>query len=287
MKTYCYQFKDELIYVIHKSDEIWIPIKSITTACKLSHTNTLHRLKQYKEDCPHHFMLVTAVSIDENYHKYKNSSIQLISLPGLLQYVSVIGKNINNLNLLLEFCNWVDLTLQTKLMDVYRSRNAVALLDRVKTTTGRVLQVCDIIDSADFNDVFVHSWRIDYRKEKDRYSIITLINKKKTYLSRFVTNCPDNMYVDHINHDLFDNRQSNLRICTNSQNCMNRKPYVKYKGVQYNKKKDYFYACVIKNGKRITKHCFSTEEDAARAYNEMAKEIHGEFAYLNFIEESK
>lgn len=40
-------------------------------------------------------------------------------------------------------------------------------------------------------------------------------------MHRFVTNCPDGFVVDHLNHNRTDNRKTNLRICTESQNLAN------------------------------------------------------------------
>lgn len=46
--------------------------------------------------------------------------------------------------------------------------------------------------------------------------------KKFIYLHRFVTNCPPDMVVDHINHITLDNRKQNLRVCTQSENSKNK-----------------------------------------------------------------
>lgn len=47
--------------------------------------------------------------------------------------------------------------------------------------------------------------------------------KQTILLHRVLTDCPDGMVVDHINHNKSDNRMCNLRVCTNSTNMLNRK----------------------------------------------------------------
>jgi AP2-like factor (euAP2 lineage) len=87
--------------------------------------------------------------------------------------------------------------------------------------------------------------------------------------------------TDHKNHNGLDNRKENLRICThqqNNQNCRPKKNTIsKYKGVVKTNKS--FTAKINKN--HIGR--FDSEEDAARAYNVKAKELYGEFAYLNKV----
>ncbi|MFL5652604.1 MAG: HNH endonuclease [Ktedonobacteraceae bacterium] len=47
--------------------------------------------------------------------------------------------------------------------------------------------------------------------------------RKTTGMHRFLTDTPDGLQVDHLNHNTLDNRRCNLRLATNSQNLMNRK----------------------------------------------------------------
>ena len=95
---------------------------------------------------------------------------------------------------------------------------------------------------------------------------------------------PDNMVVDHINHDTLDNRRSNLRICTHKQNLANRKKHKlatsKYKGVRRINRKTPWEAEI--SGKYIG--VFKTEKEAALAYNTKAKELFDQYAYLNALE---
>jgi len=44
----------------------------------------------------------------------------------------------------------------------------------------------------------------------------------KEYLHRLIMNPPANIQIDHKNLNKLDNRRCNLRICTHSQNGMNR-----------------------------------------------------------------
>lgn len=98
---------------------------------------------------------------------------------------------------------------------------------------------------------------------------------------------PDGMMVDHIDGDTTNNRIGNLRLGTNQQNQYNRGPKNgrRYKGV---------HAChagwkaeiaLLVEGRRKLKYLgvYCLEEEAALAYNQVAKDLHGEFAKLNEV----
>lgn len=105
-------------------------------------------------------------------------------------------------------------------------------------------------------------------------------SRKIILLHRLILNTPDNMDTDHSNHDKCDNRKTNLRICTTSQNMVNIhiKDGKKYKGV-HKSRNGTFYA---KNA-NIHLGTFSTPELAAQAYNDAVKSRYGNFAQLNKI----
>lgn len=108
-------------------------------------------------------------------------------------------------------------------------------------------------------------------------------------MHRAIMTPPDDMVVDHINRNPLDNRRENLRVVTHRQNIINmgaRKHNTSgFRGVGWDKEKRK-WRVQIRNGttnKFIGR--FDTPEEAARAYDEAAKQLHGEVAVLNFPEE--
>lgn len=89
--------------------------------------------------------------------------------------------------------------------------------------------------------------------------------------------------IDHINGDRSDNRISNLRACSLQENRRNtigiptRRKYSRFKGVTKDKY-GRWCAQITRDGVGIRLGPFDTEEAAASAYREKAKEVHGEFA---------
>jgi len=104
-------------------------------------------------------------------------------------------------------------------------------------------------------------------------------------MHRAILNPPSNLRVDHINHNGLDNRRENIRICTHPENMQNQRKIrgtsSKYKGTSWNKRIGKWQAYVQPNGVRLHLGYFSTEEEAAAAYDTAAIQYYGEFANLN------
>ena len=100
---------------------------------------------------------------------------------------------------------------------------------------------------------------------------------------RLVTDCPDNMVVDHINHNTLDNRKENLRICTVSQNGMNQKLSSRnksgVKGVSFHTKSHKWRATITVNKKQIELGEFDDIQDAINARKEAEIKYFDEYRY--------
>jgi hypothetical protein len=100
----------------------------------------------------------------------------------------------------------------------------------------------------------------------------------------------DILQVDHKDLNKLNNLRSNLRMCTGSQNEMNKNKSSgqhssTYKGVTWHIPTQKWRTSIRFNGKRIYIGYFVDEIVAARAYNGAAIKYHGEFARLNIIPE--
>lgn|SRR4051812_40385439 len=92
--------------------------------------------------------------------------------------------------------------------------------------------------------------------------------------------CPD--IIDHIDGDPLNNRISNLRAATHSQNMMNRRIHSTnasgYKGVKWDEKEKRWEARIRANGVVFKLGRFKTAEAASAAYQNASIKHHGEFA---------
>lgn len=99
----------------------------------------------------------------------------------------------------------------------------------------------------------------------------------------------DGFYCDHINGIPLDNRRCNLRLASKTENMQNisrrrNKTTSRFKGVFKRKDSGKFRVIIMANGTRVNVGQFEDEVTAARAYNEAANRLHGEFACLNDLE---
>lgn len=103
----------------------------------------------------------------------------------------------------------------------------------------------------------------------------------------FITGLP---YVDHVNGNGLDNRRTNLRLATASQNQANqrmrRDNTSGFRGVYWHAPGRRWRALIIAKGKRISLGYYDAREDAARAYDAAAIEFFGEYARPNFPREN-
>lgn len=134
-----------------------------------------------------------------------------------------------------------------------------------------------LVDTEDYERVMEYNWSLS--RGYARNNVVGMMH-------RFIMNPPDDLYIDHVFHNKLDNRKGQLRVCTTQQNGFNSKARggtSTYKGVYWDKRRDKWVARIIHNQKGRFLGFFTTEEEAALAYDRAAKEIQGEFAHLNIV----
>jgi len=154
---------------------------------------------------------------------------------------------------------------------------------RIPLTQGKFA----IVDDEDYERLSRFKWYTG-KSRNTFYAVrsVKIMGKWITRkMDRDILNVPIGFQVDHINRNGLDNRKVNLRTCTLAQNVRNRKTpkhSSKYKGVSWFKITKKWRAYIYPNNKFISLGYFMNEIDAAKAYDNKAKELFGEFACLNF-----
>jgi hypothetical protein len=143
-----------------------------------------------------------------------------------------------------------------------------------------------VVDASDFGLISGHCWSLD---PKGRYAVAytELADASRCIrMHRLIMQPRSDQVVDHINGDGLDNRRANLRVCSQAENCRNRRKFggwtSRYKGVSLAKGRKKPWRAQIRHGQKV--RClgyFASEEEAARVYDAVATKMFGEYARLN------
>jgi hypothetical protein len=161
-------------------------------------------------------------------------------------------------------------------------------MKRIKLGGKKGIGKFAIVDDEDFEELNKHRWSINGMGYACRGVNLGHGKVKPLFMHREIAGTPKGMNTDHINGDKLNNQKSNLRICTSSQNHLNRDKQstntTGYKGVSIRKIYKYkrFRAHITVNYRQYDIGFYHTAIEAARAYDAKAKEHFGEFARLNF-----
>ena len=142
-----------------------------------------------------------------------------------------------------------------------------------------------IVDPERYEEFARHKW---FTKRCDgRFYAVRWGKKKSVMMHQVIIGTEEGKVIDHINGNGLDNREANVRFATQQQNSWNQRKQrgrtsSKYKGVCWAKQRDQWRARITFNGRVIHLGRFETEAAAAMAYDTKAKEVFGEYAWLNF-----
>lgn len=162
-----------------------------------------------------------------------------------------------------------------------------------------------LVDDEDYDRVAAFPWYA--RKGHCTYYAVTkrYTGYSSTVMHHLILPPRAGYVIDHRNRNGLDNRRENLRYATPSQSLINRGIWRqgKYRGVYLKWRRPLqpiplgqkrrgrkpagprWEAKINVGGRQVSLGYYATPEQAARAYDEAARQHHGEFAVLNFPEE--
>lgn len=114
---------------------------------------------------------------------------------------------------------------------------------------------CVLVD----DDIYTKYGHLKWHISAERYACRKNKVEGNVFLHRLIMNAPAGMVVDHLNHNTLDCRRSNLRVCTQAENCKNVKVS---KGYYFDRWIGLFN--VQYRGKYFGR--YKTEQEARRAY---------------------
>lgn len=150
----------------------------------------------------------------------------------------------------------------------------------IQLTRGSVA----LVDDADAHLVLPFTWRAESRGEV-LYAVhsVPVGSPVSRYMHKLITGFDR---TDHANGNGLDNRRTNLRRANHAQNAGNstahRDGASRFKGVTWHAQRRRWTARIASGGRYLYLGLFDDDAAAARAYDERARELFGEFAAVNF-----
>lgn len=159
------------------------------------------------------------------------------------------------------------------------------MVREILLTQGKIA----LVDDADYAAVRAIDW-IAHVLSHTTYAVATIPGGKAKFtgLHNFLMSPPPGLLVDHINRNGLDCRRSNMRLADTYQNAFNRVVRTGasgYRGVVV-KQNGAAFASLRAYGVVHRRGPFPNAAEAAKAYDELCREHHGEFGVLNFPAEA-
>lgn len=145
-----------------------------------------------------------------------------------------------------------------------------------------------LVDDADFERVSPYRWYAVLIRGRYPYAVAS-IDGRQQYLHRVLLGAGRGEEVIHLSEDTLDNRRENIVLLSDRHFQRQRGPSTsprktsRYRGgTKTQSRHSPWRAALRLRGQYVSLGSFPSEEQAARAYDDAAKEHFGERAYQNF-----
>lgn len=148
-----------------------------------------------------------------------------------------------------------------------------------------------LVDDEDYEWLSQYNWYAHCDSWGINWYAVRKEHGQDVIMHRVILNALPEQEIDHRDRNGLNNQKYNLRFATPQQNRANQRKRLSgksnFQGVYfYSNRNKPWRAQISYSGIRNHIGYFESEEDAARAYDEIAQEIFGEFAGLNFPEKT-
>jgi hypothetical protein len=141
-----------------------------------------------------------------------------------------------------------------------------------------------LVDDEDYDWLTQRKWfamQLKYSKDRPFIALSWDGKGKHVLMHRVIVDAQEGMVVDHINHVMLDNRRCNLRVCTHSQNSMNKCRQSNntsgFTGVTWHH--GVWEARIMVSRKSIYLGSAHSPEEASLLYKQGVVKYFGQFAY--------